>query len=756
MTDYLKQTLKTELCLSFANSFATNSPDNYFLFLGRPSPWTSPYDDNNPPPAVDTLNTDLEAWRNMIALAKINKSNALVGAARYDWSYNTVFDQFDDSVDLFEEGNERQFYCITDDFNVYKCISNNYGVGSTVKPTAITSEEQITEDGYVWKFMFKVREELYDFLTTDFIPIEKLENIIFNDERTLQNDVRIAATPASIDNIVLYQIGGSYPLAIIKDSSTESKHRITNISDNVITVFPSEDIDRTNDIYNDYYEFYIAEGPGAGQKSVITDYSVSEDDVITFTLADTLDSITTSSVYRIYPRIKITGDGSSAAVIPVINDEKIITGFTILNGGRNYRYATLDVYRKNASYANKTLGRIILSPIYGHGYDAIRELGANYVMIYVPLRNAEKTVDPDAATILANDYRQIGLIKNAFLNVEGELSPITTEESYKTYIEIENVNSKSYIYLITNDSVETLLPVGSIITQGSVSNAYQARGTVDSVIAPESSGSPYIITVTNINGRFLPSSSTTYPIVNNDTEVELSGNISGVVVTDIFDNETFAVDNYIIGTSSASTAKITVWECDPYGLSGTLYLTNIKGEFQNSYYTKNSDGDIVLVRGERIVGYTSIDTTTGELEGISPSTVGVIKAVGSVESEIKQFYKVTTTLNISANSGTLDSDLFNIDDIIQNEEGVQGTVISYTLTDNTTAVLEVTGLTGTFVVEDVLINVTDTEVTTNAKIDSIESPEVLPYYGDMIYIQNITPIAASNDSEEHVKIIIKF
>ena len=134
----------------------------------------------------------------------------------------------------------------------------------------------------------------------------------------------------------------------------------------------------------------------------------------------------------------------------------------------------------------------------------------------------------------------------------------------------------------------------------------------------------------------------------------------------------------------------------------------------------------------------------------------IVYSVKEKNTKIKQFYKVTTTLNISANSGTLDSDLFNIDDIIQNEEGVQGTVISYTLTDSTTAVLEVTGLTGTFVVEDVLINVTDTEVTTNAKIDSIESPEVLPYYGDMIYIQNITPIAASNYSEEHVKIIIKF
>jgi hypothetical protein len=55
MTDYLKQTLKTDLALSFAESFTATSKDNYFLFLGRPTTWTDPYDDNNPPPTSDTL-----------------------------------------------------------------------------------------------------------------------------------------------------------------------------------------------------------------------------------------------------------------------------------------------------------------------------------------------------------------------------------------------------------------------------------------------------------------------------------------------------------------------------------------------------------------------------------------------------------------------------------------------------------------------------------------------------------------------------
>lgn len=757
MIDYLKQTLKTDLCLSFAESFASSSKDNYFLFLGRSSMWESPYADNSPPPPVDTLNSDMEAWRHMTALTRINKNNIMVGAARYDWVYNTIFDQFDDSVDLYEEGNELHFYCITDEYNVYKCISNNYGTASTIAPTAVTPEEQITQDGYVWKFMFRVREELYEFLTDDFIPVEKLENILFTDERVLQNNVKIGATPSSIDNVLLYQYGGSYPLAIVSDAGdTESKHRFTQVgSTGEYTLFPSVDLDRTNDIYNEYYELYIAEGPGAGYKSVIIDYEVNvSDGSIIVSTEDVLPNVTTDSVYRIYPRVKLTGDGSGGSIIPIMNSEKLITGFTILSSGKNYHYATLDVYRKNPTYSNKTLGRVILSPLNGHGFDAVKELGCNMVMIYVPLRNAEKTIDPDASNLLLNDYRQIGLLKNAFYNDSEDLAPISSTESLKTHLELENVNSKSLINITSTQNLINILPVGTLIIQGSSSNLFQARGYVDSV--DQTATNVYTVTITNSNGRFLSSSSTTYPLVKSESESEITGTINAVYITDLFDTETFLVDNYIIGTTTASTAKITNWICDPYGLSGKLYYSELKGKFANSYYARDTDGNIVLVRGERVVGYASIDTTTGQLEGTSPATVGIIRSIGTTEEEAKQFYKVTTTLKLVPSSGTLSTDLFAADDVVRNSDDVEGRVISYTFISTISAELEVTGLTGNFAVNDILTLVGDTDIATNARISQIILPEVLPYYGDIIYIQNTTPIVASNDAEEHIKIIIKF
>jgi len=75
----------------------------------------------------------------------------------------------------------------------------------------------------------------------------------------------------------------------------------------------------------------------------------------------------------------------------------------------------------------------------------------------------------------------------------------------------------------------------------------------------------------------------------------------------------------------------------------------------------------------------------------------------------------------------------------------------------TSATLEITGLTSAFALNDTLtITNNGTETATNALVSDIDLPEILPYYGDVIYIQNVTPIVASNDSEEHIKVIIKF
>ena len=65
-----------------------------------------------------------------------------------------------------------KFYVVTDDFNIYKCLDNNYGARSLYKPNQISPESFLTNDGYKWKFMGTVPPSLRNkFLTQTQIPI---------------------------------------------------------------------------------------------------------------------------------------------------------------------------------------------------------------------------------------------------------------------------------------------------------------------------------------------------------------------------------------------------------------------------------------------------------------------------------------------------------------------------------------------------------------------------------------------------------
>ena len=83
-------------------------------------------------------------------------------ARRIDWTTGTVYDQYDDGLTTTTTANSgattlsaANFYVLTDEFNVYKCMNNNANGQSTVKPTGTGTEIFETSDKYKWKFMFR-------------------------------------------------------------------------------------------------------------------------------------------------------------------------------------------------------------------------------------------------------------------------------------------------------------------------------------------------------------------------------------------------------------------------------------------------------------------------------------------------------------------------------------------------------------------------------------------------------------------------
>lgn len=64
------------------------------------------------------------------------------------------------------------FYVVTDDYNIYKCLDNNLGAQSTVKPVDVSAEPFTLSDGYIWKYMGSVPAGLRNkFFTFNQMPV---------------------------------------------------------------------------------------------------------------------------------------------------------------------------------------------------------------------------------------------------------------------------------------------------------------------------------------------------------------------------------------------------------------------------------------------------------------------------------------------------------------------------------------------------------------------------------------------------------
>lgn len=184
----------------FAEAFSESSNTIMYLFIGKNTAFP---DDNAPPtPVNSTANIEYTPWRDMYGVKRITTADVTHAVPRHDWTTGTVYDQYDHTdTNLLED----DFYVMTEDYNVYKCISNNNGGASTTKPTGVSTSQFTTADGYIWKYMYTVTTaKALKFLTNDYIPVQTLAS----DDGTDQWDVQAAAVDGAI-NFVKVTAGGS-------------------------------------------------------------------------------------------------------------------------------------------------------------------------------------------------------------------------------------------------------------------------------------------------------------------------------------------------------------------------------------------------------------------------------------------------------------------------------------------------------------------------------------------------------------------
>jgi hypothetical protein len=247
-----------------------NETNSYYVFIGKPDPWLNSIGeivDSSPPPATPTINeAELTVYNDMVYAKQITNLDVSYMLPRYDWTSNTVYSYYDQNdPNLFT----KNFYTVNDKYEVYKCIFNNYGAPSTVKPEVPTTSGTFnTSDGYVWKYMYTITSDANTrFSSQNYIPVTPNNYVIAN------------AIPGTIDYIRVDSSGSGY--------DTYTSGYLTAYVNTYVVQLQSD-----ASAYNNFYSnssIYLKAGFGSGQIREIRSYNGLTKQIITTTPFDVFE-----------------------------------------------------------------------------------------------------------------------------------------------------------------------------------------------------------------------------------------------------------------------------------------------------------------------------------------------------------------------------------------------------------------------------------------------------------------------------------
>lgn len=400
MSFLLKETIHQSLSSTLYNEVFSGR-STYHYFIGRILDWDTP---STPDTPESTGTYEYETRNHIIATKKIKANDCSLVIRRIDWQSGEVYDQYDPdySVDMPADSGatslkDANFYVLTADFNVYKCIFNNNGAESTEEPIGTDAIVIEYNDGYIWKYMYTIPlSSRNKFLTDSYMPVQTSVNSSFYSD-------------GQIDSIVIDSRGSGYTSAnttiiVEGDGLNANLTPVINLSGEL------EDIIIQNRGNGYTYANITVDGDGTGANASVVlstnDINSVQSTVELAAVDGAIHALRVDNVglgYNTSATITVVGDGTGF-VGNVIRDNNTISRIEVSNPGSGYTHATATISSTYGANANITP---IISPYNGHGRNAVKELFAEAVMFYSTINN-----DKINSVTVNNDYRQFGIIKD--------------------------------------------------------------------------------------------------------------------------------------------------------------------------------------------------------------------------------------------------------------------------------------------------------------------------------------------------------
>lgn len=426
---------------SFINN-VTNSYNSYYLFYGKTDSWINDNgqeDDTAVPTAnASVYSYEQSVYKDIVFGKLITENDVAHVIPKYTWTNNTFYASYDQNDSALYD---KQFYVVTDAYEVYKCIDNNGGANSTVKPSLTTTSGVFsTADGYVWKYMFTVESNANTkFTTNEYVPVTPNTDVVNN------------ATKGSIDFIKVTNGGNNY-------QAYDSGY-LQNFTNNYVVQIANTASPISGRYINS--SIYLKTGFGSGQLRTISGYSglnrlvtVSQpfDTSIVLNLANTNGTIDTGLVatQRLDYVSYLYQQGYFNISDQIVQSDTQATG-TILS-------------------ANATVLRIDKS-------------SANIFSTNLPFYNTTQSAISKSGTV------NIDITANALHIAANAGTSFTTDFSINDYIRV-GTNANTNIRLVTAVN-------SSVIT---VNTPFTANVIANTIYKVPAAGTPTSVTVTIANG----------------------------------------------------------------------------------------------------------------------------------------------------------------------------------------------------------------------------------------------------------------
>ena len=460
----------------------------YFFFLGKVLPWDTA---DTTPMLYDTIDEEMQVRKDIVYLSRISVSDVCHVIPRIDWQLGTVYDRYDGNISAQTPSatgatklRDAKFYVLTDDTNVYKCIHNNGGAQSTIKPTGTDYDIIHLSDGYMWKYMYSISGSLqYKFLTEQHMPVVTALTSRFYDDQGITSVIihdggsGYEGGPITRAEVVGDGTGAVIGLSINPSTGSITAVRVLNSGQNyttghvnIITIdgygegkygnahavlepnFVGGKLDSVSIIdpgvgySTDSQTNIVVSGTGEGavlypiiENGTLVDVIIASPgrgysevhlsiESVTGTGAEisvamgmgdvdsvqsniellaipgavhVVDVLNAGTGY-VYASCKVTGDGTGLSLTPVIHDGRIVR-IEVDNPGQGYTWCNIEVEGTGVGASLKP----VISPIGGHGSNAISELFAHSLCIYGTVN-----INDPSVSLLNNDYRQFGVVRN--------------------------------------------------------------------------------------------------------------------------------------------------------------------------------------------------------------------------------------------------------------------------------------------------------------------------------------------------------